>query len=260
MPTCKGPCQPTLTPDQLFDIVSQVVHSQVTATTDATVNSPGVGPVAGKGSGTDRTVTLRASPINDATGKTVDYDRLTTYATPAETITATELQQRSIRAVAIMLAESGGIPNAYNTNVGGSAPGSHDRGLPQWNDQAFSWITDVEAFSPPESVSLMYYVSKHFTSWGPWHGSHGLDNSSDPYKLAAATDLNRSGVAVPTDDPITGAAVAVATSSFSLADLLSLAAKIGRLLTSAEFWRRFGIGALGVLLLIAAVVVFARNL
>lgn len=257
MATCKGACLPALSPDALFTIVSQVVHSQVTATTDPTVTSPSVGPVAGQGGGTDRTVTLAASPVSSANGTTHDYEHLRAYSAPAETITATELSQRSIRAVAIMLAESGGIPNAYNTNVGGSAPGSHDRGLPQWNDQSFSWITDIEAFAPPESVSLMYYVSKHFTDWSPWHGSRGLDNGSDPYKTAAAADKARTGIAVPTDDPVTGAAVSVAT--FSASDLWPLLVKIAGVLTSGAFWRRFGVGALGVLLIVVAVVMFVRS-
>jgi hypothetical protein len=245
-------------------MVSQVVHSQVVASTDATVNSPKVfgvdiGPVAGQGTGTDRTITLRESPQNDANGKTVNAEHLP--HTSAEQITATELQQRSIRAVAIMLAESGGIPNAYNTNKGGSAPGSHDRGLAQWNDVAFPWITDAEAFDPAACISYMYYVSGHFKQWGPWVGSRGLDNTSDAYKLAAATDKNRSGIATPADDPLTGLAVAVGTTltKLDLGDLIALAGKALQALTTATFWRRFGIGALGVLLVIFAVVLFARS-
>lgn len=257
MADCKGPCRDALTPEQLFGLISQVVHSQVVASTDAGVNSPGIGPVAGQGTGTDRTVTLKASPADE----TINAAALRKggYAAAQETITATELEQRSIRAVAVILGESRGIPNAYNTNVGGTAPGSHDRGLVQFNDKFFPWITDAECFDPAACLSYFYYVTKHFTAWGPWNGDAGLSNSSDVYKLAAKTNLDMTGVAVPVDDPITGAAVAAVNALPSWADLTGLIGKVLALLTSGDFWKRFGIGALGVLLVVIAVVIFARS-
>lgn len=253
---CNGACLPALTPDELFNTLEQLMNVMVASSTDPTFNpNPGGAINPAPQTGTERTITLKATPLPGA----AHADKLP--ATPAETVTATVYRQRMIRAVAIMLSESGGVPNARNVNGTASvSPGSIDRGLWQFNNQAWPWITDAEAYGVPESCSLAYYVSGHFASWGPWTGDRGLDNTSSFYKLASQTDANRAGYAVPADDPLTGAAVAAAggvTSAVSgLADVIPYIGKALSLLTSGAFWSRFGVGALGVLLLGVALVMF----
>lgn len=272
MANCNGPCQPALTPDQIYTYLTQTTNPWLTKISDPVVNSPTVagvdiGPVKGQGTGTDAQVTIRATPppLRAAVpGQPATIDQapeLQRYKMGDETITATAFSQRVIRACAIIIAESGGVPNARNVNgASSSAPGSVDRGLCQFNDQAFSWLTDAQCYSVPDVLSAMFFVSKHFSDWGPWHGSAGLDNTSPAYKTAAAADLARTGIAVPADDPLTAAAVTTAQTVQNLAPgVLAVLGKVLALLTNGSFWQRVGIGALGLLFVVVAIVLFART-
>jgi hypothetical protein len=69
-------------------------------------------------------------------------------------------------AVAIMIAESGLISNALNTNPG--PPTSHDRGIAQINSVAHPEISDICAYDTACAILAMYKISKGGTDFSPW--------------------------------------------------------------------------------------------
>jgi Lysozyme like domain len=74
------------------------------------------------------------------------------------------------RAVAIILAESGGRTGARNWNgpTRGCPNGSLDRGLAQINSCYHSEVSDTCAFDPYCNVAAMWRISSHGTSFSPW--------------------------------------------------------------------------------------------
>ena len=72
-------------------------------------------------------------------------------------------------AVALVTAESGRNPDAVNTNEGGSAPGSRDRGLWQINDH-YHDLSDEDAFDPVKSTeyALKLYRENGFEPWAAY--------------------------------------------------------------------------------------------
>lgn len=166
-------------------------------------------------------------------------------------ITRKQADARVIQAVSIILAESGGYPGAYCVNDDkSSAPGSKDRGLFQINDKAFPNVSDLAAFTPSYAFQWAYLQTDGWLSWGPWTGSKGLDHSSTFYKAAEAASTNAAGEAVP---EIGIGPIAIDDPTGSLLDWAKGLGKLLSYVTSAAFWRRFGMGALGVLLVIIAV-------
>jgi hypothetical protein len=176
------------------------------------------------------------------------------------TITPDEYDKRLVQAVAIMLAESGGWPLAEcrdslpnwappgvkpRTDAPCNKPGRGvDRGLWQFNSKAFPQISDLAAFDPAQACEAAYIVSNGYKDWGPWHGSKGLDPTSDQYKASQAWQDSAAGVVID-DTP----------GPSSLSDLKAWADGLAKLLsyiTSGAFWRRFGVGALGVGLILLA--------
>lgn len=187
--------------------------------------------------------------------------RLVDARNPAKSteITAEAADLRCVQAAAIMLAESGGHPLARNQDspvpagsppwiTNNNAPGKGtDRGVWQWNDKAHPDISDAAAYDPAFATAAAYMASDGFTAWGPWTGSKGLDHAGTQYRAVLAAYQGSKGVAVD-DTPGPG----------SVAEITQLGwvQQLGKLLgyiTSAAFWRRFGIGALGVLFILIAV-------
>lgn len=194
-----------------------------------------------------------------------------------------------VTAASIMLAESGGDTAARCYNVDGpdgrptcsptgpAGPRGVDRGLWQWNSVAWgpkrpdgtanpAAISDADADNPERATEIAYRVSQGFTTWGPWTGSRGLDPASPASRTIRNTTAAKAlqvrtlppnvdpgtRILQTVADPIIGAASNVLSWTEGLAKLLGA-------LTSAAFWRRVGIGALGLALIVAALVWLGRD-
>lgn len=194
-------------------------------------------------------------------------------ASKTTTITNADYDQRAVRAASIMMAESGGRTDArcYNydgpngptcspTPLPAGTKGTErgiDRGLWQWNSKAWPDISDMAADEPETATDIAYRVSKGFTTWGPWRGSRGLDPNSAPSRTIAAEYRNMMGVVVD-DTPILSQLDPDANGTpDGLAPALGWLEALGKLLSnllSPAWWRRLGVGALGLLLVVIAVV------
>ena len=192
----------------------------------------------------------------------------------AQRISTAEYDRRVVRAASIVYAESGGRTDAVCYNVNGpdgrptcspkppAGPRGVDRGLWQWNSKAWPQITDLQAFDPSASTEIAYTVSNAYTSFGPWSKSRGMDPTSAQSKTIADTYESMLGRAVddtpilsqidPNADGVPDALGAVVGWAEGLGRLLSF-------LTSADWWRRVGLGALGVVLVAGAVVLLGRR-
>ena len=188
-----------------------------------------------------------------------------------------------ITAACIMQAESGGDSDARCYNVddaqgnptcsptGPAGPRGVDRGLWQWNSVAWGPLTpdgqpnpraisDLLAFDPVAASDTAYKVSDGFRTWGPWTGSRGLDPNSAESKLIRnstnARALRGEYLTTGTEEiPFTPIDV-------PRIDLFGWADALGRLLSnliSAEWWRRVGIGAAGIALIVLAVIYLNRG-
>lgn len=178
---------------------------------------------------------------------------------PSLTLTREQFKKGALTAACIAYAESRGDPTVINVNgVKSSAPGSRDRGIVQWNDKAWPGITDAMALNPRIAFVLFWRVSKGWQDFSPWHGSLGLDPTSAPSQVilkeyesmtGKAVDLGLFGI--PDVKPLIDAA---------LGGVLDWAKALGRLLSKLldpAWWKRVGIGALGLLLIVAALVLIA---
>lgn len=190
-------------------------------------------------------------------------------------IPTSEYDARVLRAASIVWAESGGKTDARCYNVNGpdgkptcsptppAGPRGVDRGLWQWNSVAWPKIDDLAAFDPSTSTEIAYITSKGYTSFGPWSKSRGMDPNSAPSKLIRDTYESMLGRAVEeyVGTPINAIDV-TDTVSNAAGGLFGWAEALGRLLSrliDPAFWRRIGIGALGVVLVVVAVVLLARR-
>lgn len=197
---------------------------------------------------------------------------------PKVRLTEAEYDARIVRAASIMLAESGGKTDArcYNydgpngptcspTPLPAGTKGTQrgvDRGLWQFNSVAWPQVDDLMADDPDASTDAAFRASRMFSSWGPWRGSRGLDPQSQPSRTIAAQWEQMMGRAVD-DTPILSQLDPNADGNpvdGVLGGVLGWAEALGRLLTNLidpAWWRRIGIGALGILLVILAVVLIA---
>lgn len=176
------------------------------------------------------------------------------------TITVSEYDNRIIQAAAIMLAESGGDTDAFRP-ASKNPKGGNDRGLWQWNDKAWPQISDLVAYDPAMSTRQALIVSEGFSKWGPWARSNGLNHQHDTYKTIKAEYENMLGVVVddtpilsdidPDADGIPDAVEGLASWTDALGKLLGN-------LTSADWWRRVGVGVLGVAFVLLAVILIAK--
>lgn len=71
-----------------------------------------------------------------------------------------------IWAVAVAIAESGGRPDAVNTNS--DQWSSRDRGLWQINDHWHPEVSDAAAFNPAKCAKAAFKISARGTNWRPW--------------------------------------------------------------------------------------------
>jgi hypothetical protein len=191
------------------------------------------------------------------------------------TMTGDERTAAIIRAASIMLAESGGDTQAVCYNVTGAngqptcsktgpaGPKGRDRGLWQFNEKAFPDISDQAAFDAHQSTALAYIISSGFRSFGPWAKSKGMDPTSQPSQQIQAAYESMLGRAVPKGifglpgeeqfyDFVQGAVGSVTDWADGLRQLLAH-------LLSAAWWRRVGLGALGVLLVVIAVALLVAS-
>lgn len=173
--------------------------------------------------------------------------------TPRYVFTREQFAAGAITAACIVVAESGGEPAARNVNgASSSAPGSIDRGLFQFNNEAWPGITDAMADNPRIAFLLAWRISNGWQDFSPWHGSRGLDRESEPSKRVLAEYESMTGRAVP--EPLFG---------LSLAGVLDWAKALGRLLSKLidpAFWKRIGVGAIGLLLIVAALVLILATM
>lgn len=176
---------------------------------------------------------------------------------------------RLARAVAVVMAESGGNTAAYRP-ASRNPGGGEDRGLWQINSRYHPDVTDDEAYQAGWSTRWAFRKSAGFTDFGLWAADDGIGAGQlsrartalaapvDPTaRLAAAGQLSIAGPPVQSDadrlvDTIGGALGAAVEWPVLLADLL-------RRLLDAALWRRVLIGAAGVAVIVAAIVLAARN-
>lgn len=189
-------------------------------------------------------------------------------------------------ATAIVMRESSGVTNARNTN----ADGSIDRGLWQWNNRAHPDITDADADNPEKATALAYAKSAHWTNFGPWllgpkqraaYAKAGVKlvsvgfgveipeavwNDTKAKVLSASNAsihtgpqdgiLGAVGGAIPGVNALGKAVDGVVGGFSSWTDALRY---VLNHLTSAGWWKRLGIGAAGIALVIGALVLVAGS-
>lgn len=155
-----------------------------------------------------------------------------------------ELDRNSmlVRAVAIVLAESGGDTLA----VGVNKDGTRDRGLWQLNDKWNPTVTDADAFNADKSTEIAYGLATSGAKWGRWssHTNGAADRQLNTAYIAVGRGTQLSTVTYPTQ-----------TDGWSptLPNPGDIMSKVGSLFnTSLAF-------LLGIALLILGVVLLARN-
>lgn len=203
---------------------------------------------------TDVNVTIRCARLDSTNnhGSGIVEAQINSFAPyfPSVTMTREAFKAGVVTAARICYAESGG--DTANRHVNGptsTAPGSIDRGLFQWNNEAWPGITDAMAYNGPIAFLLAWRVSKGWQDFSPWHGSEGLDPTSAKSKVIDATYESMTGRAVP--EPLLG---------LSLGGILDWTKALGRLLSKlvdAAWWKRIGVGAVGVLFIVAALILAA---
>lgn len=167
--------------------------------------------------------------------------------TPRYLFKGDDFTQGAITAACVCYAESRGDPAARNVNgPDSSAPGSIDRGLFQFNNQAWPKITDAMAYNPRIAFLLAWRITDGWQDWATWHGSKGLDRNSDESKVVVAEWENMTGRATPE-----------ALGTGLVGGLMDWAKSLGAILShllQPEWWKRIGVGAVGLLLIVAALV------
>lgn len=185
-------------------------------------------------------------------------------------------------AYAIVRAESDGVINAERPESRNPL-GGRDRGIWQWNSKAWPDITDAQAFDPLAATDLARERSNGGADWGPWNlgpnaytGRPRTDLDLGAARAAFAAhyreryslDEIRSRMTALGVDPETGRARIETDNNFGplgsifggLQDLIGLAWKALKLLTSGAFWRRAGIVIGGlVLLALGLVALFGKD-
>lgn len=194
-------------------------------------------------------------------------------------------------ATAIAWRESRGVTNAFRP-AAQNPSGGNDRGLVQFNDKAFPNISDKVAYNPRAAMLRMRYIAQgesirpHTSDkdlFGPWNvGRYHYDKKRGESVFSAADEqAARDAVANPVDptarlqaagingtDPeldsiadnvIDAAGDVVAGPLDAFKGLATGALAVLRTLIDPAWWKRIGVGVLGVLLIAAAVAVVARS-
>lgn len=150
--------------------------------------------------------------------------------------------------VAVAFAESGGNPNATNRNNNGST----DHGLFQINSIHKATLASGNWANPTDNARMALKVYKEAgNSWRPW-----VAYKSGSYRkfVTAAAGVDTTG---NSSDP----AKDFADGFGSIAGLASPTTLVGSLgfIGDQAFWQRFGIGLLGVALIIVGVIIVFRE-
>lgn len=194
-----------------------------------------------------------------------------------QTMTLEEWWARQITAAAVILAGSAGNPRARrlrgasgagpNVPAGGAVstpnlPASSVlcRGLWQLNSREYSAITDAAAYDPKSATAVAALLTDGWRDWSAWRGSPGLDPASEHHAQAKAaleatlgTVIDKGIFGIPGEAAFLDTAQSIVGNV--AAPLLGWAEALGRLLShllDAGWWRRLGVGATGVLLVVLA--------
>lgn len=151
--------------------------------------------------------------------------------------------------VAVAFAESGGNPRAVNR---ANRNGSSDYGLFQINSVHGSLLNEGDRYDPVANARMALKVYKGAgNSWKPW-STYNSGSYRKFYKANPGGD--KSAALVGTDiggasESLIGSAVAGSTvGAFNMG-----------FIGDRSFWQRFGLGALGVLLIIVGIVIVFRR-
>lgn len=185
--------------------------------------------------------------------------------------------------VAIALRESGGVSNAYR-DASKNPNGGNDRGLLQWNDKWNPDVSDADAYDPYKAMLIAYGKVERaggqaglagFGYWGVGpkplgrpapltevelsKARNGIAHPVDPQKRLDAAGLVGKALGPDFTDVSSPAQQAADAIADPLASLSEIVGRIGGNLLSGTWWKRIGVGALGLLLLVLAVSVAARS-
>lgn len=178
-----------------------------------------------------------------------------------------------IKGTAIVMRESGGNTRAFRP-ASKNPNGGNDRGLWQWNDKWHPDISDTDAYNPVKATQWAYRKSGGFKEFEPWDGAK--IKGSDIVKAAEAANRAGYDASKLTDTPV-GAYMDVGSQIPIIGGVIDAAGNVvddatdklfgwsdalGSLLSNlidANWWKRIGVGAIGILVIIVAlVVVFAK--
>ena len=179
----------------------------------------------------------------------------------------------------IVLRESGGNTAIVNT-AGNDPPGSRDRGLFQWNDHWNPDVSDMEAFDPQLATAIAWEKSNGYKNFQPWlggnanagewwspviispKGTDAYDRQNDALKQAinAAKDYGDAGDVGITDIP--SIAAGAVDDLPVIGTVLSWTEALGNILSKLmdpNFWKRVGIGLLGVTIIVVALIIIFKD-
>lgn len=161
-------------------------------------------------------------------------------------------------ATSIALAESGGNAQAVNNNRNGST----DTGLWQIN----SVHRKANLTNPASNAMAMADISEMGRNWSPWvtykTGANLPHLKASTAAVAKIAGKGDGYMDVAENLPIVGGAVGVARDGLSVVpDVLGLVGKFLASLTNPEFWKRLGIGAAGLaVVVLGAIWIFRKPL
>lgn len=176
-----------------------------------------------------------------------------------------------ITGTAIVYRESGGKIRAYRDptkNPGGGA----DRGIWQWNSKYHPDVTDAIAYDPVAATKIAYTKSKGFTDFEPWDGAKITSSQlsvavkaaqASGYKVFPGATIDTGSWGVD-DIPIVGGVVegAVDVVTGVGGSLLGWTEALGNVLSnllSGDWWKRIGIGLLGIAILVGGLVIMFKQ-
>lgn len=183
---------------------------------------------------------------------------------------------RSTFATAVAIRESGGDTAAYR-DASKNKNGGNDRGLYQINSKWHPEVSDATAYDPVLATAAAYTISIDketgvgFKNWEAWDGAK-LGVAELRLAQDAARDAGHNvfigALSSPPDDgffdSVTDAAVDIYEAGSDVVDAVTapydLIRKFLSFITSADWWKRIGLGALGVVLVgVAIVLLFAKD-
>lgn len=182
-------------------------------------------------------------------------------------------------AVAIVLAESGGVTNAFRPESANPG-GGNDRGLWQINDKAHPWTKgkdDLAVYHPFMATRFARDIYDRSGGWGAWnYGPKAYSGKSrtldlapgraaaaapvDPTPRLAAAGLDGKPEGIGAVDIATRAGGAVLDAVGNVIPWANGLATLLAAITSGAWWRRIGVGALGAGLVVVAIAVANRGI